>query len=66
MTKAVDALAALPGPPNGPSGLKLHILKKPGSGSDQLEAALRTYIDNSQDEAVKRVQLYIQEFDLVP
>lgn len=43
MKQAVDALALLPTPPNG---LKLHILKKPGSASNQLQASLSQYIAN--------------------
>jgi hypothetical protein len=66
MKKAVDALAGLPPPPSGPAGLKLHILKKPGSGSDQLEEALLFYIENSNDPRVKQVQVIIQEFELLP
>ncbi|MBB5351458.1 hypothetical protein HNR46_001695, partial [Haloferula luteola] len=66
MTKAVDALAGLPPPPSGPAGLNLHILKKPGSGSDRLEEALLFYINNSNDARVKQVQVIIQEFELVP
>jgi hypothetical protein len=63
MKKAVDALAELPNPPNG---LKLHILKKPGSASEQLETALRNYIDDPEGNILGRVQLIIQEFELVP
>jgi hypothetical protein len=63
MKNAIDALVGLPNPP---SGLKLHILKKPGSGSDQLETALRNYIDDPDGSILGRVQLIIQEFDLVP
>jgi hypothetical protein len=63
MKKAVDALALLPSPPDG---LKLHILKKPGSGSDQLETALRNYINTSPNQRVKQVQLEIQSYELAP
>jgi len=63
MKKAVDALAALPSPPNG---LKLHIPKKPQTLSDQLELDLLNYISNSGDVRVKQVVLFIEEFDLVP
>jgi hypothetical protein len=66
MKKAVDALAALPGHPDGPPGLKLHILKKPGSGSDLLDDALRDYIENSPNARVRQVVLEIQPFELTP
>ena len=61
MKKAVDALMLVPNPPNG---LTLHILKKPGSGSDQLQTSLIQYIQNHPSG--KQVSLIIQEFDLVP
>jgi len=63
MKKAVDALAALPSPPNG---FKLHILKKPGSASNQLKTSLEDYIDNSDNPIIRSVKLSIEEFDLVP
>ena len=61
MKNAVDALTDIPNPPNG---LKLHILKKPGSGSAQLKTALDQYI--LTHPSGKQVDLIIQEFDLVP
>jgi hypothetical protein len=63
MKNAVDALVSLPSPP---SGLKLHILKKPGSASGQVEQALRTYINNPTGTIRGRVQLIIDEFELIP
>jgi len=62
MKKAIDDLIAFsPGPPN-PKPLKLHILKKPGTSSSQLESALRDHIESSP--AADRLELVIQEFDL--
>lgn len=63
MKKAVDALINVPQPPNG---LKLHVLKKPGSASDQLEASLLEYINNPNGPIQGRVQLVIDEFELIP
>jgi hypothetical protein len=61
MKNAVDALADLPNPPNG---LKLHILKKPGSTSAQLQTSLDQYILNHPSG--KHIDLVIQEFELIP
>ena len=61
MKNAVDALALLSNPPNG---LKLHILKKSGSGIDQLQTAHGHYILNHPSG--KHIDLVIQEFELVP
>ena len=61
MRKAIDALMQVPPPPNG---LKLHILKKPGSGSSQLKPSLDQYIQNHPSG--KSVTVVIDEFDLIP
>lgn len=62
MKKAVnDLITFSPGPPN-PKPLKLHILKKPGTSSNQLEDALRAHIESSS--AADRFELVIQEFEL--
>ncbi|MBB5353990.1 hypothetical protein HNR46_004262, partial [Haloferula luteola] len=63
MTKALRALADLPPPPNGRT---LHILKKPGSSSDQLKAALEAYIADPNGPIKGAVQLKIDPFDLTP
>jgi hypothetical protein len=63
MTEALRKLAALQSLPNG---RLLHILKKPGSSSDQLKAALEVYIANPNGPIKGKVLLKIDPFDLVP
>ncbi|MGD9746654.1 MAG: hypothetical protein AB7Q64_18115, partial [Verrucomicrobiales bacterium] len=63
MTKALRKLAELPPPPNG---RVLHILKKPGSSSDQLKAALEEYIADPNGPIKGAVRLQIDPFELVP
>jgi hypothetical protein len=63
MTEALRKLAALQALPNG---RLLHILKKPGSSSDQLKAALEVYIANPNGPIKGKVLLKIDPFDLVP
>ena len=46
--------------------IKLHILKKPGSGSDQLENSLLNYVSGLGEQVSSRFTLEIQPFDLVP
>jgi len=64
MKKAVDALVALPDLPP-PNKRTLHILKKPGSASDNLKAALENYIEDFVP-ANKRVTIVVDELELVP
>jgi hypothetical protein len=66
LEKAVDALALRPGSPSGPPGLKPHVLKKPGSGSDQLVNSLLSYVSGLGEQVSSRFTLEIQPFDLVP
>ena len=62
MKKAVnDLIEFSPGPPN-PRPLRLHILKKPGTSSSQLESAIQSHIDDGT--AADRFELIIQEFEL--
>lgn len=61
MKKAVDALGTLPSPP---SVKKLHILKKPGTSSNQLRQQLDDYIATLAID--KKVTVVIQEFELTP
>jgi hypothetical protein len=64
MRKAVDALADLTdlAPPNRRT---LHILKKPGSASDNLLDSLQSYIDEFIP-IDRKVTVLIQEFELAP
>ena len=61
MRKAVDDLI-LKSPTD--KELKLHILKKPGSSSDQLSAALTNYINGLADEVRSRLSFVIEPFEL--
>lgn len=62
MRKAVDSLIA--NSPNSPS-LRLHILKKPGTSSGTLEANLREYA-RTHPTGPGRVEIIVEEFDLIP
>jgi hypothetical protein len=63
MKKAVDDLVEKsPGPP---INLKLHILKKPGTTSEQLRTGLLEYIENKIG-AQGRMTIVIDEFELTP
>jgi hypothetical protein len=63
MRDAVRALADLPSPPNQRT---LHILKKPGTASEQLKANLEEYIADPNGPIKGTVMLKIDTFELVP
>lgn len=51
--------------PDAPKPLKLHILKKPGTVSDDLEMALANYIQNLPPANRDRIEVIIEAFELV-
>jgi hypothetical protein len=50
--------------PGAPTPLKLHILKKPGTSSDQLQAALAAYRDEFPPLDRDRIEIIIDSFEL--
>lgn len=62
MKDAIDAL--LDAAPTGPA--RLHILKKPGTGSSSLESALTAYKESLDASQRDRLEIIIQSYDLGP
>ena len=64
MREAIDDLIA--NSPGAPTPLKLHILKKPGTSSQQLDEALRAHILTLSQGNQDRLELVIEAYELVP